>query len=87
MIEKKLYFCSDGGFKFMQLTDIHFTNDGEADHRTVALMRELIAAESPDFIMTTGDTVYGEHNLDFLEKALAPVIESGVPWGLSLIHI
>lgn len=81
MIEKKLYFCSDGGFKFMQLTDIHFTNDGEADHRTVALMRELIAAESPDFIMTTGDTVYGEHNLDFLEKALAPVIESGVPWG------
>ena len=44
-------------------------------------MRELIAAESPDFIMTTGDTVYGERNLDFLEKALAPVLESGVPWG------
>jgi hypothetical protein len=44
-------------------------------------MRELIRAENPDFIMTTGDTVYGERNLDFLEKALEPVLESGIPWG------
>lgn len=80
-MEKKLYFRSDGGFKLMQLTDIHFTDDNELDHRTTALMRELICAESPDFIMTTGDTVYGERNLDYLEKALAPVLESGIPWG------
>lgn len=78
---KTLTFRQDGAFKLMQLTDIHFTNDDAADHKTVALMRELIAAEKPDFIMTTGDTVYGERNIEFLDKALAPVLEAGVPWG------
>lgn len=80
-MEKKLHFRKDGSFKLMQLTDIHFTRDDDADHRTVALMRELIEAERPDFVMTTGDTVYGERNAEFLEKALAPVLEAGIPWG------
>ena len=80
-MDKKLQFRDDGSFKVMQLTDIHFTRDDEADHRTVALMRELIQAENPDFIMTTGDTVYGERNVEFLEKALEPVLDSGIPWG------
>jgi 3',5'-cyclic AMP phosphodiesterase CpdA len=80
-MQKKLFFQDDGSFKLLQLTDIHFTQDDEADHRTVRLMRELIRAEQPDFIMTTGDTVYGERNLEYIEKALEPVAESGIPWG------
>lgn len=80
-MEKKLFFRDEGSFKLLQLTDIHFTADDETDHKTIRLMRELIRAEKPDFIMTTGDTVYGDRNLEYLEKALEPVLESGIPWG------
>ena len=46
-------------FKLMQLTDIHYTDGGARISARVALMRELIAAEEPDMIIVTGDTVCG----------------------------
>lgn len=79
-MQGKLRFKEDGTFRILQLTDIHYTEDDERDHRTVALMRELIRREKPDFIMTTGDTVYGEKNVEYLPLALAPLTESGIPW-------
>lgn len=83
-MDRKLYFREDGTFRLMQLTDIHYSQeDPAADRRTVALMREMIRAEKPDFIMTTGDTVYGPRAAELLEPALEPVIESGIPWGFA----
>ncbi|MCI9143895.1 MAG: metallophosphoesterase family protein [Lachnospiraceae bacterium] len=79
-MERKLRFQEDGSFRILQLTDIHYTEDDERDHKTVALMRELIRREKPDFIITTGDTVYGEKNIEYLPLALAPLTESGIPW-------
>ena len=79
-MQGRLRFKEDGTFRILQLTDIHYTEDDEKDHRTVALMRELIEREKPDFIMTTGDTVYGEKNIEYLSLALAPLTESGIPW-------
>ena len=75
-----LRFNEDGNIKIMQLTDLHYTNDDEADHKTVALMRQALKDEKPDFVIVTGDMVYGEHNLEFLPKVFAPLIESGCPW-------
>ena len=40
---QELRFNEDGNIKIMQLTDLHFTNDDEADHKTV----ELYSPESP----------------------------------------
>ena len=57
-MKKDLYFKEDGKFKLLQFTDIHFTNDSEADHKTTALMQRILGAEKPDFIILTGDTVY-----------------------------
>lgn len=79
-MERELYFNEDGNFKILQFTDIHFTNDSEPDHKTTALMGRILEAERPDFIMLTGDTVYGPDNTKFVEKALAPVTETGIPW-------
>lgn len=76
-----MHFDSNGMFKLMQLTDIHYTDGGAADKRTVALMRELIAAEAPDMIIVTGDTVCGPDVYRHLADALAPVTEAGVPFG------
>lgn len=76
----QLRFNEYGSFKVLQFTDIHFTDDNDVDARTTDLMRRLIAEEKPDFIMTTGDTVFGPDNGKNLGKALAPLVESGIPW-------
>lgn len=80
MEKKKLVFRDEGTFKIMQLTDIHYTDDDEEDHKSVELIREWIKLEQPDFVMLTGDTVYGTHNLTNIERAVAPMVEAGIPW-------
>lgn len=78
---KRALFFNDGGtFKILQFTDIHFSEDNEADHSTTELVSMIIREEKPDFIIATGDTVYGPNNAKYLEKALAPITESGIPW-------
>ena len=79
-MKNELFFKEDGTFKIVQFTDIHFSEDNETDHNTTKLMTKIILEENPDFIIVTGDTVYGPDNMKHLEKALAPIIEAGVPW-------
>jgi 3',5'-cyclic AMP phosphodiesterase CpdA len=79
-VKKELLFNGSGIFKILQFTDIHFTDDSETDHRTTGLMEKLIREEKPDFIISTGDTVYGPDNTRHIRKALAPILEAGVPW-------
>ncbi len=76
----KLNFNKDGRFKIVQLTDLHYTNDDEADHKTVKLMRDILDAEKPDFVISTGDMVYGENNLKYLPKVFAPLEEGDFCW-------
>lgn len=77
---KSLHFREDGTFRIMQLTDIHYCENNEMDFKTVELIGRLIEKEKPDFIMITGDTVYGEHNLEYLPYAMAPVVKSQIPY-------
>jgi len=77
---KELFFNPSGKFKILQFTDIHYTNGNTADHKTTKLMEMLIREEKPEFIIMTGDTVYGPDNLENLTKALKPVMDSGIPW-------
>lgn len=79
-MKRDLFFKDDGSFKIIQFTDIHFCKDNEADHHTTKIVSQIIQQENPDFIIATGDTVYGPDNVRYLEKALSPIIESGVPW-------
>ncbi|WMJ86681.1 metallophosphoesterase family protein [Anaerocolumna sp. MB42-C2] len=79
----ELKFNSNGTFKILQFTDIHYSNDNELDHGTTKLMEQILKAEKPDFIMITGDTVYGPDNISLLSKALLPVTDAGVPWSFT----
>ena len=79
-MENRFSFRPDGTFRLMQLTDTHFSIDPAIDSRTDALLRELIAEEKPDFIIHTGDAVYGPDSEAQLDLALAPLADSGIPW-------
>ena len=61
-----LRFGTDGKFKIVQFTDIHFKpGDGRSD---TALVRidEVMRAERPDLVLLTGDIIYAKP----AEKAL-----------------
>lgn len=80
-----LRFREDGTFTIVQFTDLHIggDRDNEADLRTLALVRAVLAAESPDLIVYTGDLIssYGvsDPSASF-RRAIAPAVESGLPW-------
>ncbi|QHQ63504.1 metallophosphoesterase [Anaerocolumna sedimenticola] len=76
-------FNSNGTFKILQFTDIHYSSDNQLDHGTARLMEQILKEEKPDFIMITGDTVYGPDNINLLSKALAPVTGAGIPWSFT----
>lgn len=77
---RQLKFSAEGKLKVLQFTDIHFSDNNEVDQETIKLMRKILSEENPDFIMITGDTVYGGDNAEHLPLALAPVIESNIPF-------
>lgn len=79
-MKRELRFNEEGKFKVLQFTDIHYTDGGGEDHKTTELMERLIKEEQPDFIITTGDTVYGPDNTKHIEEALRPIIDSGIPF-------
>lgn len=79
-MRRNISFNGEGKLKILQFTDIHYTNDNETDKKTTSLMERLIKQENPDFIIATGDTVYGPDNSLHITKALAPILQSGITW-------
>ena len=73
-------FDKNGKFRILQLTDIHYIEGNDIDEKTSSLIRRIISAEKPDLIVITGDTVYGQHNIEMASKAFEPVYESHIPW-------
>lgn len=77
-------------FKIAVFSDLHFGEEEhswgpEQDAKTLALMRDVLAAEHPDLVVLNGDLITGENT--FRENATAyvdvlvqPMVEAGVPW-------
>lgn len=79
-MERKLFFKEDGTFKVMQLTDVHYTDDDAKDHQSVLMMESFLEIEKPDFVILTGDAVYGSDNLKNIHKVAAPLTKGNIPW-------
>ncbi|MBQ8159772.1 MAG: metallophosphoesterase family protein [Clostridia bacterium] len=76
----RLQAGNKGSFTVMQLTDSHTGEDAGKNARTAELIEQLIAWEKPDFIVHTGDAVWGERSEEQIREALLPLSESGIPW-------
>ncbi|XP_017227214.1 probable inactive purple acid phosphatase 29 isoform X1 [Daucus carota subsp. sativus] len=97
----KLRFGKNGEFKILQVADMHFA-DGKktpcqdvlpeqmkacSDLNTTAFIRRMIRAEKPDFIVFTGDNIYGSDATNpaaSMNAAFAPAISSKIPWAAVL---
>ena len=78
-----LRFRPDGSFTIVQFTDTHVTNGEAADEQTATLMRAILTAEQPDFVIFTGDVIDGSRCTDpaaAWARAVMPVAARGIAW-------
>ncbi|KAK6461761.1 Metallo-dependent phosphatase-like protein [Scheffersomyces coipomensis] len=92
----------NGKFKILQVADLHFsTGVGEcrdpvpgsskkgceADPRTIQFLEKVLDIEKPDFVVLTGDQIFGETAPDAetaVFKALYPFIKRKIPFAVTL---
>lgn len=89
-----------GQLKILQVADLHFSTgvgkcrdpvpksiaaECEADPRTLQFVNRVLDAEKPDFVILTGDQVFGEAAPDAataMFKAVAPFIDRSIPYAM-----
>ncbi|XWS76778.1 hypothetical protein CRYUN_Cryun01aG0207000 [Craigia yunnanensis] len=100
-LPQKLRFGRNGEFKILQVADMHYADGkttpclnvslsqvhGCSDLNTSMFIQRMIEAEKPNFIVFTGDNIYGSDAKDSaksLNAAFAPAIAAGIPWAAVL---
>lgn len=99
---KNLKFNENGNFKILQVADLHFstgfgqcrdpsppeTKKGcQADPRTLKFVNKVLDIEKPDFVVLTGDQIFGDAAPDSetaLFKALNPFVSRQIPFAVTL---
>lgn len=97
--EVSLRIQKSGQFKILQLADLHFsTGPGkcldtfpdspencEADPRTLEYITLILDREKPDYVVMTGDQIFGQASPDSetsMLKVVAPLIERKIPYSM-----
>lgn len=92
-----LAFPPSGKLKVVIFTDLHFGEPlrqkklEHQDVRTARVMNTVLDAETPDFVVFTGDLIAGEHypasetqfvrnGTKLLDKLFEPLVSRGIPW-------
>lgn len=80
---KGIHFNEDGTLKIVQFTDTHWTQEGpEIDAQTRAVMETVLDIEKPDFVVFTGDNVWGQtvKSAGDLESLIQPLVDRNIQW-------
>lgn len=92
---EKLQFRSNGKFKIVQFTDMHFGEDLGNDRRTMEQQTKILQWEQPDFVAVTGDSVsaYSQDDESCISEggvancyasSVRAMIEANVPWAFTI---
>lgn len=81
----RLPFRPDGSFVIVQFTDLHLTDGGSADAKTLALLSKVLEQEKPDLVLLTGDIIAGADtpipdSAKAWRMAVEPIERLGLPW-------
>ena len=83
-VAARLPFRDNGSFTLLQFTDTHYICDDPRSERALACVKEALEGVKPDFVIHTGDIVFGKPDLDSAREILMPLAESGIPWAVTL---
>ena len=80
----ELRFSTEGTFKIVQFTDIHWKTGSENCFVTLDILETVLATEKPDLVVFTGDIVCSEPQKEAWDYMLDPVVSRGIPWAIAL---
>ncbi len=82
-----LKFRADGTFKIVAFGDIHWNGNTTEDQQTLQAMETILAAETPDLVVYTGDNCTSG-TLSAMQQGYrqftAPVVQRGISWAAML---
>lgn len=81
--ETVLKFNQDKKFKIVQFTDTHVIYEDKRCNEAMERMNEVLDAEKPDFVIYTGDLIFGRPAKESLLQAVEPVVSRGIPFGVT----
>lgn len=79
----ELKFNTDGKFKIVQFTDVHWVYGNPKSAIAGERIAEVLDAEKPDLVVLTGDIVFAKPAKEGMEAALAPIITRGIPFAVT----
>lgn len=83
LFKEHLCFKSNGKFKIVQFTDVHYKAEDERNSRpSLDIMNEVLDRESPDLVVYTGDVVYSNKTLNGLDTVLDLAIRRNIPFAV-----
>lgn len=77
-----LKFNASGKFKIVQFTDVHFKYGNPASDIALERIKEVLDAETPDFVIFTGDVIYGRPADLGMSAVLQVVADRKIPFGV-----
>lgn len=80
---QSLQFNESKKFKIVQFTDVHWVPGNPASEEAAQRMNEVLDAEKPDFVIYTGDLVFGKPASEALDRALQPTAERHIPFAVT----
>lgn len=80
----QLSFNTDGHFKIVQFTDLHYIYGNPMSGVAVECVEDVLDSEHPDLVVFTGDLIYGAPAHEGIEAVLSPVAKRGIPFCVTL---
>jgi len=81
--QNELKFNGDKKFKIVQFTDVHYIPGDERSDAALENIREVVDAEKPDFVIFTGDIIFGKPADKGLREVVGIVSERKIPFGVT----
>ncbi len=81
--QTSLKFNANKKFKIVQFTDLHYIAGDERSKAALENIHETLDAEMPDFVVFTGDLIYGKPADKSMREILAPVSERKIPFAVT----
>ena len=80
----ELRYRPDGKFKILQLTDTHYVSGDSRSERALANVIRMLDEEKPDFVIHTGDIVFGAPAGQSAKELLQPLVDRKIPFAVAL---
>ncbi|MGM9803726.1 MAG: metallophosphoesterase family protein [Muribaculaceae bacterium] len=80
---QQLKFGTDGQFKIVQLTDVHWNPSKQSSELAEENIINALDAERPDLVVITGDVIFGTPAKTCIDRTLKPIIDRKIPFAVT----